>query len=56
MANKIYTIKQIETLLRNPYVSSCSDKYMTLTSECRKEALRLREHEYLSPRQIFETL
>jgi hypothetical protein len=56
MSNKHYTPDQIEELLRNPYVSKCSPKYITYTYECKEQALRFYETRRLSSREIWRSL
>ncbi len=56
MTNIIYSDEQILMLSNNPYIHTCSAKYITFTPECKKEAVRLYDHEWLSPKRAFETL
>lgn len=41
MEKTIYTQEQIDILLLNSYVKSCTTKYITLTDECKISALKL---------------
>lgn len=56
MTHNIYTDEQIQILSDNPYVSKCSSKYITFTSECKKKSVHLYEQAQLSPQRIFESL
>ena len=56
MSNKNYTPDQIEELLRNPYVTKCSPKYISYTYECKDQVLRLYETRRFSSRDIFRSL
>ena len=56
MSHKHYTPDQIEELLRNPYVSRCSPKYITYTYECKVQAIELSRSPYISSREIFRAL
>ena len=41
MKKTSYTQEQIDILLLNPYVQSCTTKYVTLTDACKISALKL---------------
>lgn len=48
-----YTKKQIQELLKNPYVKNCSNKYITFTDKFKIKALEL-DAEWIYHRQIFK--
>ena len=50
-----YTENQIQELLQNKYVKSCSSKNITFTKECKLEALKLEETNW-NRKEIFELL
>lgn len=56
MSTKHYTPDQIEELLKNPYISKCSPKYITYTYACKEQALRLYETRKFSSREIWRSL
>jgi len=55
MKKTLYTQEQIDVLLSNPYVKSCTSKYVTLTDACKISALKL-DAEWWYFRDIFAYL
>jgi len=53
MSKKEYSEEQIEEILSNPNVKTCSSKYITFTDEFKVKALEL-DKRYLLPREIFK--
>ena len=56
MSNKHYTPDQVQELLQNPYITTCSPKYITYTYKCKVKAVELSMNQYISPREIFTIL
>lgn len=53
MSKKEYSEEQIEEILSNPNVKTCSSKYITFTDEFKVKALEL-DKKHLLPREIFK--
>ncbi len=55
MAILQYSFEQIQELRDNPYVKSCSERYITFTTECKVEVIRL-SRQGLFYKDIFQKL
>jgi hypothetical protein len=53
MSKQEYTKEQIEELLNNSCIKTCSSKYITFTDSFKIKALEL-DKNYLSPKIIFK--
>ena len=56
MNKNYYTESQIKELLNNKYVKNCTKNQIIYTSECKIEAIWLRESTQLSANAIFHKL
>lgn len=53
MSHKLYTASEITELLSHPWVLSCTSKYLSFSSDFKKQALDLYIEDHLSPRRVF---
>jgi transposase-like protein len=53
MSRRIFTRKQINELLKNPYVTRCSEMAITYTGEFKARTVNLHREQHMTAKEIF---